>query len=100
MFELCKVSEITDDVPLECDGPEGQLLIVVRQKGDYYAFTGECPHQGAPLADGEVSDGVLTCCLHFWSWCLADGEPLEEAEEPLKKYPIRVVDDAVFLLGE
>ena len=43
MFELCKVSEITDDVPLECDGPEGQLLIVVRQKGDYYAFTGECP---------------------------------------------------------
>ena len=33
MFELCKVSEITDDVPLECDGPEGQLLIVVRPKG-------------------------------------------------------------------
>ena len=33
MFELCKVSEITDDVPLECDGPEGQLLLSCGKRG-------------------------------------------------------------------
>ncbi len=100
MFELCKISEITDGVPLECYGPNDELLVVVRQNNEYHAFNGECPHQGAPLADAEIGEGSITCCLHFWSWHLNSGEPLEEAEEPLKKYPIRVEGDALYLLYE
>lgn len=97
MFELCKEQDLEDDIPLECDGPDGEPIVVVRTGGSVYAVQGICPHQEAPLADGEVEDGCLTCCLHFWKWRLADGEPVEEAEMPLKTFPVEVSDGAVFL---
>ena len=97
MFELCRETDLTDDAPLECDGPDGQPIVVVRTNGNYYAVQGICPHQEAPLADGEVADGNLTCCLHFWSWRLADGAPVEEAEVPLTTYPLTVTAGTVYL---
>ncbi|MBE8158861.1 MAG: Rieske 2Fe-2S domain-containing protein [Betaproteobacteria bacterium] len=100
MFELCKESEMADDSPLECKGPAGEPIVVVRTGGKYYAVQGLCPHQEAPLEDGEVADGNITCCLHFWTWRLADGAPVEEAETPLKTYALRVADGAVHLAGE
>lgn len=97
MFELCKETEVEDEVPLECDGPDGQPIVVVRANGNYYAVQGICPHQEAPLADGEVTDGNITCCLHFWTWRLADGAPVEEAEVPLITYPLTIAAGAVYL---
>ncbi len=98
MFELCKESELKENEPIECDGPDGKPLVVVLSAGKIYVAQGICPHQEAPLADGDVADGELTCCLHFWSWRLADGTPLDdETESPIKVYPVRVEDGAVFL---
>lgn len=100
MFELCKEADLEDDSPLECEGPDGEPIVVVRAGGAYYAVQGLCPHQEAPLADGEVADGNITCCLHFWSWRLSDGAPVEDAESPLKTYPVRVSGGAVYLADE
>lgn len=97
---LCDESDLKDDEPLECEAADGSLIVVVRHGGKIYAVAGECPHQAAPMADAEVSDGKITCCLHFWTWRLADGEPLEEAEEALPTYPVRVEDGCVFLVGD
>ena len=97
MFELCKENELEDNTPLECEGPNGEPIVVVRADGECYAVQGLCPHQEAPLADGEVMDGNITCCLHFWTWRLKDGEPVEEAESPLKTYPVQVSDGVVYL---
>ena len=99
MFELCKEIELEDNTPIECEGPDGEIIVVVRSEGQYYAVQGICPHQEAPLADGDVADGNITCCLHFWSWRLADGEPIEEAECPLKTYPITITDGKIYLNG-
>ncbi|MDM5147472.1 Rieske 2Fe-2S domain-containing protein [Candidatus Persebacteraceae bacterium Df01] len=98
MFELCKVTDLEDDIPLECVGPDDEPIVVVRHNDNYYAVQGLCPHQEAPLADGEVVNGTLVCCLHFWTWRLADGEPLEEADMPLKTYPLQVADGVVSLV--
>ena len=98
MFVLCQENDLEDDMPIECDGPDGALIVVVRHAGQYYAVQGLCPHQEAPLADGEVENGCITCCLHYWSWQLADGTPVEEAESPLTTYPVKAVDGAVCLV--
>lgn len=95
--ELCLESELNDDEPLECEGPGGELIAVVRHQGKVYAVAGECPHQSAPMADAEVENGRITCCLHFWSWHLASGEPAEEAEEPLPVYPVTIKNGKVLL---
>ena len=96
-FELCLEKELYDDEPIECEGPDGELIVVVRHQGTIYAVAGECPHQAAPLVDAEVRDGKITCCLHFWTWTLSDGAPQEEAEEPLLTYPVIVEDGRVLL---
>ena len=98
-FVLCEERDLEDDVPYECEGPDGELIAVVRHAGKVYAVTGECPHQAAPMADAEVEDGNITCCLHFWTWKLADGSPVEEAEEPLSTYPVVLQDGRVLLLS-
>lgn len=97
MFKLCDLADLEDDVPIECDAPDGEVLVVVRHQGAVYAVASECPHQEAPLVDAEVADGKITCCLHFWTWTLKDGQPAEEAEEPLPTYPVVVRDDGVYL---
>ncbi|MCH9704739.1 MAG: Rieske (2Fe-2S) protein [Proteobacteria bacterium] len=96
-FELCLEAELNDDEPIECDGPNGELIAVVRHQGKVYAVAGECPHQAAPMADAEVANGKITCCLHFWTWSLADGTPVEEAEEPLPMFPVVVENGKVLL---
>ncbi|MGI9338527.1 MAG: Rieske (2Fe-2S) protein [Gammaproteobacteria bacterium] len=102
MHPLCKTADLKDGALLECRGPDGGAVVVACCGGEYFAAEGECPHQAAPLADGEIGEDengkcTLTCCLHFWTWRLADGAPLEDAEEPLKVYPVKVEDGTVYL---
>ena len=94
---LCKSGELDDDEIREVALEDGQIVAFVRHGGKIHAFEGECPHQGAPLADGEVEDGVLTCCLHFWTWRLETGEPLD-ADEPLRLFRVEEDDDGIHLV--
>ena len=97
-FVLCAESDLRDDVPMECDGPDGRAIVVVRHQGMVRAFPAECPHESAPLAEGEIADGKIICCLHFWSWNLKDGQPADnEADQPLTLLPVRVADGKVML---
>ena len=96
-FQLCLEQDLNEDEPFECEGPNGEAIVVVLHNGAVYAVAGECPHQAAPLADAEVEDGKITCCLHFWTWDLRDGSPVEEADVPLPTYPVVVEDGRVLL---
>lgn len=94
---LCRPGDLEDDAVREVTLPGGEVVALVRHQGVVRAFEGECPHQGAPLADGEVEDGVITCCLHDWSWRLDTGEPVD-AGRPLALREIEVDDDAIRLV--
>ena len=97
-FLLCQTDDLVDDEPLECEGPDGAQIAVVRHQGRIYAFDAECPHQGSPLADGEIADGTIQCALHFWTWRLADGAPTDDDTElPLQTYPVVARDGGVWL---
>ena len=99
-FILCAESDLRDDIPLECAGPDGRPIVVVRHRGMLRAFPAECPHEHAPLADGDVGGGQITCCLHFWSWNLEDGQPADdETDEALQLLPVRVEGGKVLLDG-
>src|SRR5687767_11959230 len=45
------------------------------QGGRVYAVEDECPHRGAFLSDGKVTqDGYVVCPLHSWEFALKTGE--------------------------
>ncbi len=77
----------------------GDIKILLVREGDLvHAFGAECPHAGAPLAEGAVCDGRIVCPWHKASFRLRDGTLLEPpALDPLTRYPVRIEDGAVLV---
>ena len=38
-------------------------------KGKYTAMDNKCPHQGGPLGEGSIENGLLRCPWHGWDFC-------------------------------
>jgi NADPH-dependent 2,4-dienoyl-CoA reductase/sulfur reductase-like enzyme/nitrite reductase/ring-hydroxylating ferredoxin subunit len=89
------------DVP-ENRGLEVQIAdtkIVLLRVGDHLrAFQGECPHAGAPLAEGALCHGRLICPWHKAAYRIEDGALCEPpALDSLKRYRLEMRDDEVWV---
>ncbi len=49
-------------------------VLISDQGGEVRALADRCSHRGAPLSDGEVADGCVTCPWHGSRFSLATGE--------------------------
>jgi nitrite reductase/ring-hydroxylating ferredoxin subunit len=65
-------STLQEGKPRRVDA-NGVPVMVVRSQGHVYALGETCSHLGGPLAEGEVSDGVVTCPWHGSQFELATG---------------------------
>ena len=70
-------------------------VAVFNVDGDLLAVEARCLHKGGALSDGHVSDGVVTCPLHWWRYDLRTGERLGAPDLRLSCYPVRVMDGRV-----
>ena len=59
---------------------------------DLYVTDGACPHNGGPLAEGLVRDGVVTCPWHWYAYELATGRCRTALGYELRRYPVVQVD--------
>lgn len=75
----------------------GETKIVLLRHGDEVrAFQGQCPHAGAPLADGAVCNGHLICPWHKAEFAIDDGRLCEPpALDALLRYPVQIVEDQI-----
>jgi nitrite reductase/ring-hydroxylating ferredoxin subunit len=48
-------------------------ILVVHDRGRFFALDNRCPHMGFPLDRGSVEDGILTCHWHHARFDLASG---------------------------
>ena len=70
----------------------GHSYAVFEVSGDLVVTDGACPHNGGPLAEGLVRDGVVTCPWHWYSYELATGRCRTAAGYSLRRYPVVTVD--------
>jgi nitrite reductase/ring-hydroxylating ferredoxin subunit len=80
-----------DRAVVEVDGRE---IVVLRVGGSLHAFDNACPHEGNPLADGEVLGDVLECAYHGWRFDLGTGACLL-GDEAARRYEAELVGDEV-----
>jgi nitrite reductase/ring-hydroxylating ferredoxin subunit len=73
-------------------------VAVFNVDGELFAVEARCLHRGGALAQGHVSDGVVTCPLHWWRYDLRTGERLGAPDLRLACYAVRLVDDRVEVL--
>ena len=81
-------------VPIEIGATE---LALFRVGGNVHAVDAHCPHEGAPLVQGELSDGVITCPWHGWTFNACTGCSLDPPGQDLGRYETLVEDGKVFV---
>jgi NAD(P)H-dependent nitrite reductase small subunit len=70
---------------------------VFRTPEGFFALNNICPHRGAPLHDGFVQDGQVTCPWHQWQFDLADGKCRNIPGPRVDAYPVEVRDGTVWI---
>jgi nitrite reductase/ring-hydroxylating ferredoxin subunit/uncharacterized membrane protein len=71
-------------------------VVVFRAGRDVVALDARCPHRGAPMEEGDVHDGCITCPWHGSVFRIADGSLVHgPSTVDLPAYECRIVDDDV-----
>jgi chlorite dismutase len=79
----------------------GDQVALFNSGGTIYAVANRCSHANAPLADGKISDNVVTCPYHASQFDLRTGEPLcGPAARPVARFGVRIEDGNVYLAPE
>ena len=68
-----------------------------RNRDGLYAIDNVCPHRGAPLTDGFVTDGFVTCPWHQWQFQLDDGVCLNIPKVRITVYSVEVRDGTIWI---
>ena len=81
-------------------------LALVHYSGQYSAMDNRCPHQGGPLGEGSIEEGVggqcwLRCPWHGWDFDPLTGKPPGGHEDTGQQlYPVEARDDGIYIAVE
>lgn len=75
---------------------EGRTLLVHRANGACTVYDSHCPHQRTPIPLEALEGGQLRCPKHGWTFDIATGECTAKGDRPLKRYPSKVENGALF----
>ncbi len=85
--------------------PEGRVATVaaghksvalVHYDGEFSALDNHCPHQGGPLGEGSIENGLLRCPWHGFDYCPLDGKSPGFDDEAIT-YPLEIRDGEIFV---
>ena len=62
-----------------------------------FAIDNICPHRGAPLHEGFVKDGYVTCPWHQWQFQLQDGVCRNIPQMRTASYPVDIRDGVIWI---
>jgi thiamine pyrophosphate-dependent acetolactate synthase large subunit-like protein/nitrite reductase/ring-hydroxylating ferredoxin subunit len=85
--------------------PEGRVkpvtcrhrtLCMTRHEGSYGALDNRCPHQGGPLGEGSIENGLLRCPWHGWDYDPISGKA-PGYDDGVETYAVEERDDGVYV---
>lgn len=76
---------------------EGQALLVVREEAGICVYRDRCPHQGYPLSEGSLDQGVITCRLHRHTFDAVSGEGINPRAACLVRLPVLIESGRIWL---
>ena len=88
--------------------PEGRVMTVtagnkefclVHFQGKFAALSNKCPHQGGPLGEGSIENGLLRCPWHGWDYNPISGKA-PGYEDGVETFPTEIRGEAVYIAVE
>ncbi len=89
--------------------PEGRVKTVAcglatvcmtHHQGKYAALDNRCPHQGGPLGEGSIENGLLRCPWHGWDYDPTTGNSPGGFDDGVDTFAVEVRDDGVYVAVE
>src|SRR5487761_1319117 len=99
MAKWIRIAGTGDCLPgtsLECLA-EGHIVALFNIDGVYYALDGICPHQGGPLANGQMAGSVVACPWHGWNFDVATGRHTSNPAMGQRSFAVRVEQSDVMI---
>lgn len=97
LHPVARLADLREDrgTAVEIDDTE---IVLLRVGDEVRAFQAQCPHAGAPLAEGAVCQGRLVCPWHKARFAVDDGHLCEPpALDALQRYPVELRDGEVLV---
>ena len=86
--------------------PEGRVktvtanhkgICLTHYNGKFSALDNRCPHQGGPLGEGSIENGLLRCPWHGWEFDIRTGIYLLDDKVRARKYQVTVDGDELVI---
>ncbi|MDJ0663632.1 MAG: thiamine pyrophosphate-binding protein [Acidimicrobiia bacterium] len=71
-------------------------LCMTRHEGSYGALDNRCPHQGGPLGEGSIENGLLRCPWHGWDYDPLTGKA-PGFDDGVEVFAVEERDDGVWV---
>ncbi|MDA0748150.1 MAG: thiamine pyrophosphate-binding protein [bacterium] len=65
-------------------------------EGQYSALNNKCPHQGGPLGEGSIENGLLRCPWHGWDFHPSTGIPPGD-DDGVQTYAVETREDGIYV---
>ena len=96
LIKVCKKSEIPDDTGKLVE-VKGKEIALFKSDGKICAIYAHCPHQGGPLDEGGITEGMVTCPWHGWEFNVATGECGFNKAIKQPTFPVKEEGDDVYV---
>jgi nitrite reductase/ring-hydroxylating ferredoxin subunit len=86
--------------------PEGRVksvtanhkgICLTHYKGKFSALDNQCPHQGGPLGEGSIENGMLRCPWHGWDYDPQTGLPPGGYDDGIETFAVKEENDAIYV---
>jgi len=74
-----------------------RTICMTHFEGEFAALDNRCPHQGGPLGEGSIENGMLRCPWHGWDFHPLSGKPPGGFDDGVDTFPVEVREDGVYV---
>ena len=72
-------------------------LCITHFQGKFAALDNKCPHQGGPMGEGSIENGMLRCPWHGWDFHPSTGKAPGGFDDGIETFPVEVKDNGVYV---
>lgn len=73
-------------------------IALFRINDKVYAWDNRCPHRGASLSDGYISEKTIQCKYHLWEFDVNKRCSVDNKNIKVKSFELKIVDNAIYLV--
>ncbi|GAA4275850.1 thiamine pyrophosphate-binding protein [Aquimarina mytili] len=74
-----------------------QGICLTHFEGKFSALDNRCPHQGGPLGEGSIENGMLRCPWHGWDFHPCTGLPPGGYDDGITTFEVKEENDAIYV---